>query len=238
MSFLLNSSKLSVVPFFDRALPSPVRTVGELTKSDPDEQSVSRPICLTFDDGPDPVYTPKILNLLADYDVKATFFVLGQAAEQFPHLVEQMYKAGHSVGNHSYSHRHPWTTSFENAKQEVIRANTVIKNILGVTPRWFRPPFGRLCRGMQMQTHAEEMTTVLWSRSMIDWGRLGTRSGISTRLDKVEPGDIVLMHDGRPEHNRPGITYQCLPTFLGKLKEKSLVTRTLDELINEETCCV
>ena len=65
-------------------------------------------VCLTFDDGPDPVYTPAILDLLAMHKIRASFFVLGEAAERFPRLVERMLSEGHTVGNHTYSHRHPW----------------------------------------------------------------------------------------------------------------------------------
>lgn len=211
-------------------LPAPVRTIAAPTKQYLAEANVRSPICLTFDDGPDPVYTPKILKVLADYNVKSTFFVVGQAVEQFPHLVEQICGAGHSIGNHTHSHRHPWLMSFESAKQEVIQANFAIKNVLGSSPHWFRPPFGRLRSAMCLQAHAEQMTTVLWSRSMIDWGMFGTKAGISARLDKIMPGDIVLMHDGRPGHNHPDIIYQCLPKFLAGLANKSLVAHALDEV--------
>jgi hypothetical protein len=74
------------------------------------------------------------------------------------------------------------------------------------------------------------MVTVLWNRSIIDWGLLGTKAGITRRLDQVSPGDIVLMHDGRPGHNHPELTVQCLPGFLRSLVGNALVTCTLDEL--------
>jgi peptidoglycan/xylan/chitin deacetylase (PgdA/CDA1 family) len=231
MSFLLIKNKMPALTSFNRAsLPSPVRTMAALGNIGLTETNLDRSICLTFDDGPDPVYTQKILNVLADYDVKATFFVLSEAAEQFPHLLQQMLKAGHAIGNHTYSHRHPWMMSSERAKYEVAQANTVIKDITGIAPRWFRPPFGRLRTAMRRQAHIEHMTTVLWSRSIIDWGMLGTKTGIARRLEHIKPGDIVLMHDGRPGHNHPGITVQCLPKFLQSLSEKSLVACSLDEV--------
>lgn len=216
-------------PYINPAsLPQPLRRLTASGKLNPTDTESA--ICLTFDDGPDPIYTPKILHVLAEYNVTATFFVLGEAAERFPHLVEKMFKEGHSVGNHTYSHRHPWIMSSGRAKQEVTQANTVIKNITGSTPKWFRPPFGRLRTAMRMQAHTERMTTVLWSRSIIDWGMFGTTTGISRRLDNIEAGDIVLMHDGRPEHNHPDITYECLPRFLRSLADKSLVARNLDDV--------
>lgn len=235
MSFLLINKKVQFPPDVNPAsLPQPLRRVTALDNSDFTVAGSAGSICLTFDDGPNPVYTPKILHVLANYNVKATFFVLGEAAEQFPHLVEQIFREGHSIGNHTYSHRHPWLISAERAKQEVWQASKVIKDITGNAPRWFRPPFGRLRTAMRWQAHAEQMTTVLWSRSIIDWGMLGTKSGIARRLKHIEAGDIVLMHDGRPEHNRPDITYQCLPLFLRTLSDKSLVARNLDDVFGEK----
>lgn len=232
MSLLLINNKRPALPSVNRAsLSPPVRKLSASVPMDSTDTHRSHSICLTFDDGPDPVYTPKILDVLADYDAKASFFVLGEAAEQFPHLVERILQAGHSIGNHTYSHRHPWMMLSGQAKHEVIQANLAIKNITGMTPRWFRPPFGRLRTAMLMQAHSEQMTTVLWSRSIIDWGIFGTKVGIARRLDRINPGDIVLMHDGRPGHNHPDVTYQCLPGFLRALADKYWVARNLDEVI-------
>jgi len=228
---LINNKKFASFPSGNRALPPPVHKVPAPDHIELSEINPGHSICLTFDDGPDPVYTPKILDVLADYQAKATFFVLGKAAEQFPHLVEQILHAGHSIGNHTYSHHHPWMMSSEHAKQEVIQANRVINNITGMTPRWFRPPFGRLRTAMRRQAHTEQMTTVLWSRSIIDWGIFGTNAGIARRLDQITSGDIVLMHDGRPGHNNPDVTCQCLPGFLRALADKNFVARNLDEVI-------
>jgi len=213
--------------FLNARLPKPLRSTLTLDNY----QDSRAPICLTFDDGPDPIYTQQILDVLADYEVKATFFVLGEAAEKFPYLVEKMIEAGHSIGNHTYSHQHPWTVSSTRARDEVARTSTLIKSITGIAPRWFRPPFGRLRTAMRSQAHNEQMTTVLWSHSIIDWGPLGTQSGISKRLENIKPGDIVLMHDAKREHNHPDLTIQCLPNFLKLLKDKSFDARGLDEIV-------
>jgi peptidoglycan/xylan/chitin deacetylase (PgdA/CDA1 family) len=224
------SSSIVNSVFFNPGLPEPIRTTLALNNSG----DINAPVCLTFDDGPDPGYTQKILDLLADYHVKATFFVLGKAAAQFPHLLEQMIKAGHSIGNHTFSHPHPWMISSKHVKHEIERTTKIIKDITGIAPQWFRPPFGRLTTSMRMQAHTEQMTTVLWNRSIMDWGMFGTKTGIARRLDKIKPGDIVLMHDGRPGHNHPEVTCQCLSKFLQGLADKSLVTRNLDEVFSEK----
>lgn len=241
MSSFLNKNKRPVGFSNSRiSLPAPLYRLAPTDfiepagMIDPVSTPSTRSICLTFDDGPDAVYTPKILAVLADYDVKATFFVLGEAASQLPHLVEQITKAGHALGNHTFSHRHPWLMSAARARQEVIQTNKTIKDIVGVTPRWFRPPFGRLRPAMRMQAQMAQMTTVLWSRSVMDWGVFGTKTDVSRRLQHITPGDIVLLHDGRPRHNCPDITYQCLPQFLRTLSDKSLLAQSLDDVFAVE----
>lgn len=212
------------------SLPSPIRNLAfnnGLNKRSEEKNDV---IALTFDDGPDPIYTPKILDVLAQFDVKATFFVLGVAAEKYPDLLIDMMRAGHTIGNHTYSHCHPWIMSSERAINEVTRTSAVIQEITGRAPRWFRPPFGRLRAAMRRQAHAEQMPTVLWSRSIIDWGLLGNEIGVSNRLGQIKPNDIVLMHDGKREHNHPDIIVRCLPQFLKSLPEKLLTACTLDDL--------
>ncbi|RYZ85819.1 MAG: polysaccharide deacetylase family protein, partial [Moraxellaceae bacterium] len=187
-------------------------------------------VCLTFDDGPDPAFTPRILDVLAEHKALATFFVLGEAAERFPKLVERMVDAGHTVGNHTFSHCHPWMCLPSRARQEVAHASDVIKDIIGYAPRWFRPPHGRLRTAMINEADAENMTTVLWSHSIIDWGPLGTEAGINERLQAVTSGDIVLMHDGERQHNHPDITAQQLPKFLESLLNNGVTPVTLDQV--------
>lgn len=237
MSLLLNSIDLAerlgsgVLTFNSHVpIPPPLRRVVTSADHSSEKHSAAQTICLTFDDGPDPEFTPRLLDVLAEHNAKATFFVLGEAAAQYPLLVEKIVKAGHALGNHTYSHKHPWLVSTENAVQEVVRANAVIKDITGYTPFWFRPPYGRLRNAMRAQALTEKMTTVLWNHSIVDWGMWGTENAIARRLEKITAGDIVLLHDGRPEHNRPAATLKCLPTFLQSLKDKSLVAKSLDEV--------
>jgi len=232
MSFIsINSDIATARVLRGSLLPPPIRNLANFNNPGKTGADNNNRICLTFDDGPDPDYTQKIMDVLADYDVKATFFVLGAAAEKFPQLLEKMLAAGHSIGNHTYSHLHPWLVSSAEAKNEVTRTTEIIKNITGNIPRWFRPPFGRLRTDMRRQAHAEQMATVLWSRSIIDWGVLGTKAGIARRLEGIKAGDIVLMHDGKREHNHPELMLQCLPAFLRSLSDKSLVACNLDSIL-------
>jgi peptidoglycan/xylan/chitin deacetylase (PgdA/CDA1 family) len=187
-------------------------------------------VCLTFDDGPDPVYTPLILDLLAEQKIHATFFVVGESVQRYPQLLERVVAEGHAVGNHTFHHRHPWAISSQRARDEISQTTAIIRAITGEAPRWFRPPHGRLRKAMLEQSHAEQMRTVLWSRSIIDWGPLGTDTGIARRLQEVEAGDIVLMHDGQRQHNRPQLVAQQLPEAIQALTKRGIVPVTLDQV--------
>lgn len=201
------------------------RQVTELSGDQQDSR-----ICLTFDDGPDPAHTPRILDVLAEYKIRASFFVLGAAAEQFPHLIERIINEGHTLGNHTHSHPHPWLVLPQRARAEVSQATECIRKIAGYAPRWFRPPHGRLRKAMLDQARLENMTTVLWNHSVIDWGPLGTDAGIAQRLREVKAGDIVLLHDGARQHNRPELTARQLPRFIESLLQKNIQPVALDQV--------
>jgi peptidoglycan/xylan/chitin deacetylase (PgdA/CDA1 family) len=172
---------------------------------------------LTFDDGPHPDWTPRVLDVLARADVRATFFVIGRLAQQSPALLREIRAAGHVIGNHGYSHRHPWTLTRARARSEVRAALDTIAQVLGERPQWFRPPHGRLGAYLVEAAREEGQRVALWSVSAVDWGPLATRERIQARLGALRAGDIVLMHDGPLRHNRPDRTLQVLPSLLAAL---------------------
>lgn len=179
-------------------------------------------VYLTFDDGPDPEWTPRVLDTLAQAGVQATFFAVGQQAQRSPELMRRVHAAGHAIGNHTFSHRHPWFMSQRTARAQVRDGAKALSDVLGVAPRFYRPPHGRqrACMSDEAQRCGEQ--TVLWDVSAVDWGPLGAADGIEKRLDAVKGGDIVLMHDGRNQHNRPDQLLQVLPLFLHKLSNRGL----------------
>lgn len=179
-------------------------------------------VYLTFDDGPDPEWTPRVLNVLDKGGAKATFFAIGQQAQQSPDLVRRIHDAGHAVGNHTFSHRHPWFMSQQTARAQVRDGANAISDVLGIEPRFYRPPHGRERACMNDEAHRCGEQVVLWNVSAIDWGPLGVADSIEKRLDAVKGGDIVLMHDGQNKHNRPDQLLQILPLFLRKLSDRGL----------------
>lgn len=185
-------------------------------------------VYLTFDDGPDPQWTPRILDILAEAAVPATFFLVGRLAVRYPALVRRLAAEGHEAGNHTWSHRHPWTVLSSTARKEVHDGAGAIADILGRAPKFFRPPHGRLRRCMIEEAERGGQSMVLWNRSAVDWGPWASAAGIAVRLDAVQGGDIVLLHDGRGRINRPWRTAEVLPGFLDRLRRRNLRSARLD----------
>lgn len=184
----------------------------------------SRCVHLTFDDGPDPLWTPRILEILAQANVRATFFLVGRFALEQAALVRRAAANGHELGNHTWSHRHPWTMPASAARKEVRDGAAAIADILGRAPKLFRPPHGSLRRCMIEEAECSGQALMLWNRSAVDWGPLGSARGIARRLRAVQAGDIVLMHDGGRSINRPEELVKVLPEFLSSLHRLGLTS--------------
>lgn len=193
----------------------------------PLRQHDARAIYLTFDDGPDPRWTPRLLDLLSHYHVLATFFVVGIEVQRQQSLLRQIASRGHEIGNHTHSHRHPWTMSGSTARREVLEGSKAIEDALGKPVCLFRPPFGRRRRSQTEAASELGQQLVLWDRSAIDWGPKGVGAGIARRLGAANSGEILLLHDGQRSFNRPGEMLQVLPTFLCALAARSIQPRLL-----------
>lgn len=187
-------------------------------------------IYLTFDDGPDPAYTPRLLDILAACDVPASFFLIGAQCRRYPELARRTADAGYTLGNHCYSHPNPWAIRAGKARQEVRAGFDSIAESCGRPPRFFRPPYGRLRKAMLDEARTLNTKTVLWSRSAMDWGIFGKPSSVARRLSKVEAGDIVLLHDGIRLKNRPAAMLRLLPGFIDECRNKGLQFEKLDRL--------
>ncbi|WP_083876288.1 polysaccharide deacetylase family protein [Kineosphaera limosa] len=146
---------------------------------------------LTFDDGPDRRYTPQVLALLAKYDAKATFFMIGSQAQANRPLVARVRAHGHAIGNHTQTH--PWLTKVSPAtvRDQLRRADSV----LGRTT-CMRPPGGFVNGVVRNEARAQGKQVVLWSVDPSDWSRPGAPRITSTILSKTRPGSVILLHDG------------------------------------------
>ena len=182
---------------------------------------------LTFDDGPDLTWTSRVLDVLAEANASATFFMIGSHAQRHPELVRRVADAGHAIGNHTLTHAHPWRIGRRRAIAEVRDGAAAIADVCGAAPKLFRPPHGARRRCMLEEASARDETVVMWDISAIDWGLLGTSPRIAKRLARVRDGQIVLMHDGQNKHNRPDQMLAVLPDFLRALKNQGPASAVL-----------
>jgi len=189
-----------------------------------------REIALTFDDGPNPFYTPAVLAVLKRYRVHATFFCLGTLVAMYPQLVQQEHAAGHVVGDHSWSHPQlPLLTPSRILWQMRSTADT-IQQVIKVRPRFFRPPYGDYDSQVLTQANRLGLTTVLWNDDPRDWSRPGTTSIISWVLTQAGNGSIILLHDGGGDRSQ---TVAALPILIESLQREGFRLVTLQQMMDE-----
>lgn len=149
-------------------------------------------IALTFDDGPHPEYTPKLLEGLKKRNVKCTFFLLGENAEMYPDVVKQISEEGHLIGNHTYTHVQLTTLSNEMAKKELETTDEVISKITGKNVEYVRPPFGSWNKESTMM---DSYIVVLWNVDSRDWVLKNRECIVRNTLPAVKDRSVILMHD-------------------------------------------
>lgn len=176
---------------------------------------------LTFDDGPSQEATPYVLSELKKVEAKATFFCVGRQIQPNPSLIREIQKAGHQIGNHTYSHCHGWTTSTNEYLQEVTKCDDLLQS-LGVTNALFRPPYGRMTPD-QIKT-LRHKKTIMWSKMSWDFSSRMNHRKCLRALQNAGGGDIVLFHDSQKalENLR-----QILPSLLQHYKRKGLKMEAL-----------
>jgi peptidoglycan/xylan/chitin deacetylase (PgdA/CDA1 family) len=177
-------------------------------------------LALTFDDGPDPEYTPLLLDVLKENDVKGTFFVLADKASKYPDIVRRMIQEGHNIGLHSFRHINEAFLSPLRTKKELFESLSIL-NELNVKVNLFRPPWGIFNLMTCHYAMLCKCKIVLWSIHAKDWSRYTSVEYIKHRLiNKVKPGDIVLLHDGGGAKGAPRRTIAALKAALPVLKSK------------------
>lgn len=149
-------------------------------------------VALTFDDGPDAKVTPQVLAILKKYDAKATFFMVGTNVSKNPAIVEQVYEAGHEIGNHTWNHPKLTSLSTSAVKQEVDKTSNAIYNAIGQYPTVFRPPYGATNDKVRSVI---TMPSILWSIDTLDWKHRNADKVLSYVKASAKDGSIILMHD-------------------------------------------
>ena len=187
-------------------------------------------IALTFDDGPHPTLTPRILEILDRYGVSATFFMVGRNVIDYPDAARAVLAAGHEIGNHTFSHGRVAALDEATLTEEIGLCEDALEELCEYRPHLFRPPEGALSEAVMRCTDAGDYRLVLWSLDTRDWEKKNADEIVERVLCGIKPGDIILMHDyiGR-KSKTPEALERLLPELLRRGFEPVTVSRLLGE---------
>jgi peptidoglycan-N-acetylglucosamine deacetylase len=182
-------------------------------------------VALTFDDGPNPLFTARILELLAQYGAKGTFFVVGSEASAYPDLVRRITTSGNELANHTYSHANLAQQTPAIMQQEVLRNKVLLRSLGGQLSDLVRPPGGNYGPAVREAMNQIGFRPVLWTCNASNFNPPTTAQLVQTVLDHIHPGGIVLLHNGKDR------TLELLPGLLAGLKARGYRMVTVSELI-------
>jgi peptidoglycan/xylan/chitin deacetylase (PgdA/CDA1 family) len=191
-----------------------------------------REVALTFDDGPDAVFTPRILNVLRRTGVKGTFFVVGRRVQRYPRVFQRMLREGHEVGNHSWSHPRMSRQLAGQVRRELRRASDEMNRVGNVRPRFFRPPYGALSETVIREAVREGYKIILWNVDSLDWSGI-PRTVVETNvLSHIRPGSIILMHSATGRGGNLQNTVLALPRIIQRLRREGYRFVKVSELLD------
>ncbi len=192
-------------------------------------ETKNKHIALSFDDGPDEFVTPRLLELLKNYQIKAAFFCIGEKAEKLPELIKQIDLEGHIIGSHSYTH-HYWFDLFsaQHMEEDLRKTDAAIKKIINKKINWFRPPYGVTNPPLAKVINRMQYFVIGWSLKSKDT-TISNRQKLMNRLiNNFKPGDIILFHDNQPH------IIEVLDNFIKFAIEKKYTFIRPDQLLNIE----
>ena len=189
-------------------------------------------LALTFDDGPDEDFTPQILDILKKYNVKATFYVIGEKVQYNKKIIKREFEEGHEIGNHTYTHINVSKNGYNRINKEIGDTQSVIKSVTGVYPQTFRPPYRAISKDMCEIIKQKNMSIVLWSYvDARDWQSPGVSCIVKSIESGIQNGCIILLHDYNKLRNPKSQTVEALDIIIPDLLEKGYKFVTISELI-------
>ncbi len=187
-------------------------------------------IAITFDDGPHATNTPRLLNMLKERNIKATFYVVGQCAREYPQIIRRILAEGHEIGNHTWSHKSLPTLSESGVRDQITQTDKAVRDAAGYHMRTMRPPYGATTLRLKQWFHDEYgYPTILWSVDPFDWKRPGSGVIKDRILAGTRPGGIILCHDIHEQ------TINAMPGTLDALLARGFKFLTVSQLLNMES---
>ncbi|MEW6280578.1 MAG: polysaccharide deacetylase family protein, partial [Candidatus Eremiobacterota bacterium] len=186
-------------------------------------------VALTFDDGPEPPYTERVLDILGEFGVKATFFLVGRQVERHPELARRILAEGHLMGNHTQNHLNLLKMTPAQGAREIEQGAATIERVTGVWPQWFRPPMGFRYPWNTRCARRLGQASVMWSLNPRDFEFPEPDVLVQRIVSAVGPGEIVLLHDGMRDQSN---TVAALPALLRELKQRGLEPVRVDRLVS------
>lgn len=194
----------------------------------------ARSLALTYDDGPNDPHTLRLMEVLAQHDVRATFFLLGQFVREKPGIVRELVEAGHAIGNHTYSHPNLIFVSPAELKKQIEETNAAIEDACGQRPTLFRPPFGGRRPGTFATARRYGLTPVMWRVTCYDWSAKSNESIEQKAQRQIRGGDVILLHDGG--HHRMGanrsFTVKATDNLIRRYKAEGYQFLTIPEMLH------
>lgn len=187
--------------------------------------SARKKVAITFDDGPDPRTLMQTLDILDEYNVPATFFLLGRRVKGSEHLVKEIYDRGHQIGNHSYSHPKFSILSWSESVREIERTEKALGKYM--SHKYFRPPYGDYKRETLQIAHNLGYRVIYWNVDTRDWAASNSKQIVDAVKRNTKPGSIILFHEGK------NLTLQALPEILEWLTQEGYQFVTVAELLGE-----
>jgi peptidoglycan/xylan/chitin deacetylase (PgdA/CDA1 family) len=186
---------------------------------------------LTFDDGPDPAHTPRVLDILADAGVQATFFLIGQRAVAFPDIARRIAAVGHDLGNHTWSHASLWLCGPRRTEREIATGHEAICSVTGRAPRFFRPPWGMTNVAVAPALTRLETPCVFWTVQPEGRRAVPPERQVSRAIARVRPGAIVDLHDADGVAGAGSRVVRALPHLIRSLRAAGYTLAPLRDLL-------
>jgi polysaccharide deacetylase family sporulation protein PdaB len=187
-------------------------------------------VALTFDDGPDNLYTPKILDILKKEHIKATFFVVGQMAKRYPDSLKRIDKDGHTIANHSWNHPILSKMPVPDVLKQIEDTNNVVASVIGKTPSFIRPPYGALNKELESAIGNKGYKLIYWNVDTLDWNNQSADKIVATVKKETKPGSIILQHNAGSQSIQN--TVDALPKLIAYLRSQHYEFVTIDDMLH------